>query len=156
MGVNAGVEILRGRAAFEGPHQVRVGDRVLTAKHILIATGGRPQVPEIPGKELALVSDDIFELREMPRRITVVGGGYIAVEFAGIFNGLGAEWTWCIGATVYCVGSTRRCARRCPKRWPDAAFACTTTPPQVRYTKKPMACVSHLPMTSRACGQTYC
>lgn len=93
---NAGAEILRERAEIEGPHTVRLvgSGRTVTAERILIATGGRPSVPaDLPGVEHALVSDDVFHLPELPKRILVVGGGYIAVEFAGVFNGLGVETT---------------------------------------------------------------
>ena len=62
-------------------------------QHILIATGGWPQVPDIPGKELAITSNEAFYLKDLPRRVLVVGGGYIAVEFAGIFQGLGSATT---------------------------------------------------------------
>ncbi|MCG8588551.1 MAG: glutathione-disulfide reductase [Proteobacteria bacterium] len=87
----AGVEIVRGRAVLTGPNAVRVGDRELTADHILVATGGWPAVPELPGAELGITSNEAFFLRELPRRVLIVGGGYIAVEFAGIFHGLGSE-----------------------------------------------------------------
>ncbi|MSP68249.1 MAG: glutathione-disulfide reductase [Alphaproteobacteria bacterium] len=89
----SGVEIVRGRGHIADPRTVVVGGRRLSAKHILVATGGRPQKPAIPGIEHALVSDQIFDLPRLPGRIVVVGGGYIAVEFAGIFNGLGATTT---------------------------------------------------------------
>ena len=89
----AGVEILTGRAVVTGPHAVRIGDRDYSAEHILVATGGYPAIPEIPGAELAITSDEAFDLPALPRRIAIVGGGYIAVEFAGIFNGLGVEVT---------------------------------------------------------------
>ena len=87
----AGVEIIEGRGKIIGPHQVEVDGRSFTAKHILIATGGWPFVPDIPGKEHVVDSNGIFDLPEFPRRLAVVGGGYIAVEFAGIFHGLGAK-----------------------------------------------------------------
>ncbi|UCH75855.1 MAG: glutathione-disulfide reductase [Rhodospirillales bacterium] len=90
---NAGVTIHRGRATVTGPNAIAVGDETLTAQHILVATGGRPFVPDIRGRELAVISDDMFYLEEFPKRVVVVGGGYIAVEFAGILNGLGAEVT---------------------------------------------------------------
>ena len=89
----AGVELVAGRARITGAHSVAVGDRTLSARHILVATGGRPQMPAIAGIEWAISSDDAFALPELPRRVVVVGGGYIAVEFASIFNGLGAETT---------------------------------------------------------------
>jgi len=88
---NAGVTVIDGRARIEGPQQVSVGEQHFSAERILVATGGWPYVPDIPGREYALTSNEIFALAEFPRRILVVGGGYIAVEFAGIFAGLGAE-----------------------------------------------------------------
>jgi len=90
---NAGVEILDGRATIVDAHTVEVAGRQVTAEHILVATGGKPFVPEIRGREHASISDDMFYLEKFPERVIVVGGGYIAVEFAGIFKGLGAEVT---------------------------------------------------------------
>ncbi len=88
----AGVELIEGRAKMLSPHEVQIGDRTVTAEKILIATGGWPVVPDIPGaREHAITSNEAFYLEEMPKRVIVVGGGYIGVEFAGIFNGLGAE-----------------------------------------------------------------
>ncbi|WP_374323163.1 glutathione-disulfide reductase [Aquipseudomonas alcaligenes] len=89
--VNSGVSLLEGHARILGPHQVEVNGQTYTAGHILIATGGWPQLPEIPGKELAISSNEAFHLQQLPRRVLVVGGGYIAVEFASIFQGLGAQ-----------------------------------------------------------------
>ena len=86
----AGVQIIEGRAVLEDIHRVRVGDKVFTARHILIATGGRSQLPDIPGIELAIDSDGFFELTKQPKRVLVVGGGYIATELAGVFAGLGS------------------------------------------------------------------
>lgn len=88
---NAGVTIMRGTAQFVDRHTLQVGDRTVTAKDILIATGGWPHVPDIPGKEHALDSNQFFDLPELPKQALVVGGGYIAVEFAGILNGLGVD-----------------------------------------------------------------
>lgn len=88
---NAGVELVRGHARLLDCHTVAVEGREYSAETILIATGGRPWVPEFPGSEHVVVSDDVFYLPQLPRRVLVVGGGYIAVEFAGIFNGLGCE-----------------------------------------------------------------
>jgi glutathione reductase (NADPH) len=89
----AGVEIIGGRARLLDRHTVEVDGTAHTARNILIATGARPHPMEIPGTELGISSDDLFYLPELPRRITIVGGGYIAVEFAGIFNGMGSEVT---------------------------------------------------------------
>jgi len=89
----AGVTVLAGRARLVDPHTVEWGGKRISARYILVATGGRPFVPDIPGRELGITSNEAFHLPEMPRRIIVVGGGYIAVEFAGIWNGLGAETT---------------------------------------------------------------
>ena len=90
----SGITIIRGRAALSGPHSVVVdGRQTLTARHILIATGGQPSLPDIAGVEHAISSDQAFYLPQLPQRVVVVGGGYIAVEFASIFNGLGAKTT---------------------------------------------------------------
>ncbi len=89
--VNSGVTLLEGHAKLTGAHEVEVDGQRYSAKHILIATGGWPQIPDIPGKDLAISSNEAFYLKELPKRVLVVGGGYIAVEFAGIFQGLGAK-----------------------------------------------------------------
>ena len=89
--VNSGVTLIEGHAKITGPNEVEVNGQRHTAKHILIATGGWPQIPEIPGHEHAISSNEAFFLKELPKRVLVVGGGYIAVEFAGIFHGLGAK-----------------------------------------------------------------
>jgi glutathione reductase (NADPH) len=85
------VELVRGRAAFAGPHAVRVGDREFTAAHITVATGGHPIIPDVPGAELGITSDDFFELQAMPSRVALLGSGYVSVELAGVFNALGAD-----------------------------------------------------------------
>ena len=87
------VELFESRARVLDPHTVEVAGKKVTAANILVATGGWPTVPNVPGKEHAITSNEAFQLEEMPRRVVIVGGGYIAVEFAGIFNGLGAEVT---------------------------------------------------------------
>lgn len=91
--INAGVEVFEERAELVGPHEVRLASgKTVTAETILVATGGRPHRPvDMPGCELALVSDDVFNLERLPKRMLVVGGGYIAVEFAAIFAQLGVE-----------------------------------------------------------------
>lgn len=90
---NSGVQIFQGHARFEDPHTLSVNGQRITARHVLIATGGTPALPSIPGIEHAITSNEAFDLPTLPRRVLVVGGGYIAVEFAGIFNGLGSEVT---------------------------------------------------------------
>jgi glutathione reductase (NADPH) len=88
----SGVKIHMGRGRLMDRHTIEVGGETVTADKILIATGGRPEVPPIPGHEFAITSNEAFHLPDpLPRRITIVGGGYIAVEFAGIFHGLGCE-----------------------------------------------------------------
>ena len=89
----ANAEIIEGRARIVDPNTVAVGDRHYTARKILIATGGWPHKPDFPGREHAITSNEIFDLESFPQRLLVVGGGYIAVEFAGIFNGLGSQVT---------------------------------------------------------------
>lgn len=73
------------------PHTVDISGERIRARHILVAVGGRPYVPDIPGKEFAITSDEALDLPSRPEKICIVGGGYIALEFAGIFNGLGSE-----------------------------------------------------------------
>ena len=91
---NNDVTHFRSRAVVVDPHTVKLADgRTFTTKHILVATGGTPFVPEFPGSEHAITSNEIFHLTEMPKRAIIVGGGYIASEFAGILNGLGADVT---------------------------------------------------------------
>ena len=89
----AGAEIVTGWGQLLDPHTVQVGERRLRGRHILIATGGTPFMPDIAGSELALSSDQMFDLDPFPKRLVVVGGGYIACEFASIFRKLGAEVT---------------------------------------------------------------
>ena len=89
----AGVEIMRGRAAVVDPHTVELNGRRFSARHILLATGSWPTIPQIPGSNHAITSNEAFHLDRLPRRAVVVGGGYIAVEFASIFNGLGVQTT---------------------------------------------------------------
>lgn len=88
-----GVAIVEGRARLIDAHTVAVGDRRLTARHVLIATGGWPVVPSFPGAEHVITSNEAFFLERLPERVVILGGGYIAVEFAGIFHGLGAHVT---------------------------------------------------------------
>ncbi len=87
----AGARIFEARARFIDPHTLQVGDERITAERIVIATGGHPTRPDIPGADLGIVSDDAFYLEKLPKRVAIIGSGYIGVEFAGIFAGLGAE-----------------------------------------------------------------
>jgi glutathione reductase (NADPH) len=87
----SGVTLYPHHGSFIDPHRLQVGDETISAERILIATGGRPWVPEIPGIEHVITSDEAFDLPELPQRVAIVGGGFIACEFAGIFNGLGSE-----------------------------------------------------------------
>jgi glutathione reductase (NADPH) len=89
----SGVTIHKARATIVDPHTVEVEGRRVTAKHILVATGGWPVTPDIPGFEHSVTSNECFYLKSLPRRIAVLGGGYIAVEFASIFKGLGSAVT---------------------------------------------------------------
>lgn len=89
------VEVMHGAARLVDAHTVLVNGKPVTAEHILVATGGTPFVPQIPGIEHAITSNEVFDLPQLPKRVLIVGGGYIAVEFAGILNGLGAQVTLC-------------------------------------------------------------
>ncbi len=90
---DAGVRHVQGRARIVGPHAVEVAGERYSAEHILVATGGWPTRPDVPGAELGVTSNEVFYLDTLPRRAIIVGGGYIAVEFAGIFHGLGVDVT---------------------------------------------------------------
>ncbi|HEY8508295.1 MAG TPA: glutathione-disulfide reductase [Steroidobacteraceae bacterium] len=90
---NRKVELIRGYARFVAPRVIEAAGRKLTAPHIVIATGGRPLYPLIPGAELGITSDGFFELEKRPERVAIVGSGYVAVEFAGIFAALGSKVT---------------------------------------------------------------
>ncbi len=90
---NAGCDLHWGRATVVDAHTVAVGEQRFSARHILVAVGGWPFVPDIPGKEHVVTSNEAFFLDKLPKRMVIVGGGYIAVEFAGIFHGLGVEVT---------------------------------------------------------------
>ena len=90
---NSGAETIRGRAKIVDEHTVEVNGEHITAERILIATGGWPSIPDIPGKEHIISSNEAFFLESLPEKIIIVGGGYIAVEFAGIFHGLGVDTT---------------------------------------------------------------
>lgn len=90
---DAGVHLIGGRAVIRDAHTVEIAGRRLSAEHLLVATGGRAVRPDIPGAELGITSDEVFHLATLPRRALLVGGGYIAVEFASIFSGLGVETT---------------------------------------------------------------
>jgi glutathione reductase (NADPH) len=87
-----GVEIFSERAEIRGPHEIQLASgRTVTARFILIAVGATPQILDVPGKELAITSNDVFHLEALPQRIVIVGGGYIALEFAGIFREFGCQ-----------------------------------------------------------------
>ena len=90
---NAGVTVMEGRATLKGPHTVVVNGSEFSCRHILIATGGWPSVPAIPGIEHAITSNEFFFLPELPESALIIGGGYIAVEFAGILHNLGVKTT---------------------------------------------------------------
>lgn len=88
---DSGVKLFPVHGKLIDSHQVQVGEDIVSADKILIATGGRPWTPDIPGAEYSITSDEAFHLESLPARVIVVGGGFIACEFAGIFNGLGSE-----------------------------------------------------------------
>ena len=87
-----GCEVIRQRAVLKDPHTIELADGTTkTAKHILVAVGGQPKVPPIENADLGVVSDDVFHLETIPKKMLIVGGGYIGCEFAGVFNGMGAD-----------------------------------------------------------------
>ena len=100
----AGVELIQSRAKFLDPHTLEVDGRKITADKILIAVGGRPAKPDLPGMEYAITSNDMFHLTQQPKHIAVIGAGYIGVEFASIMNGLGCQVTQIIRKDKILVG----------------------------------------------------
>lgn len=90
---NANIDMIEGYASLIDPHTVMVNDKHYSCKRILIATGSRPDIPELPGRQYILSSNEMFFLEKLPETMVIVGGGYIAVEFAGIFNALGVKIT---------------------------------------------------------------
>ena len=122
----AGVALHEGRATLLDAHTVQVNDRQYTAKNILVATGGWPTVPDFPGSEHAITSNEAFYLPTFPEKVVVVGGGYIAVEFAGIFAGLGAQTTQLYRGPLFLRGfdeSVREfVAQELPKKGIDLKF----------------------------------
>jgi len=101
---DAGVTQFEGRGRLVDAHTVMIGEHAVTAERILISTGSRPVLPPTPGIKHAITSNEALELAELPKRIVVVGGGYIAVEFAGIFNALGSEVTMVIRGQLPLTG----------------------------------------------------
>jgi glutathione reductase (NADPH) len=91
--VDAGVNVIEDHAEVIDPHTVIIGGKKITARYILVAVGSWPMVPEFPGSQYAITSNEAFYLPALPERVVIVGGGYVGVEFAGIFHGLGARTT---------------------------------------------------------------
>ncbi|PLW83590.1 glutathione-disulfide reductase [Kineobactrum sediminis] len=122
----ANAEVIDGRARLVDAHTVAVGDQHYSAEKILIATGGWPHIPVFPGSELAITSNEVFDLDTFPKRLVIVGGGYIAVEFAGIFNGLGSRVTQLYRGPLFLRGFDPdirgHAAREIPKTGVDLRF----------------------------------
>ncbi len=105
----AGVERIEGTAKITGPQSVSIGGREITCENLLVAPGAWPFMPDLPGIEHAITSNEAFYLEEMPQRVVIVGGGYIAVEFAGIFNGMGAQVTQLYRGELFLRGFDEDC-----------------------------------------------
>src|SRR5262245_27275697 len=133
---DAGVTRIDGRARFVDPHTVAIGEGQIRAEHILIATGSWPSLPATPGIEHAITSNEVFHLDALPERVVVVGGGYIAVEFAGIFHGMGAATTQLYRGDLFLRGFDgdvrRTLAAEMKKRGVDLRFRSDVT--QIRKT----------------------
>ncbi len=106
------VETFRARATLTGPNRVKVGDREISARHVLVATGARPLVPDLPGAEHGITSNEIFHLEALPKRAIICGAGYIANEFAGILHELGVEVTLVVRSDTLLRGWDRSLADR--------------------------------------------
>lgn len=147
--VNSGVTLLEGHARLLDAHSVEVDGQRFSAKHILVATGGWPQVPDIPGKEHAITSNEAFFLERLPRRVLVVGGGYIAVEFASIFNGLGAETTLLYRRDLFLRGFDRSVREHLRDELGKKGLTCSSTATLPVSTNRPMVA---WPRPSRTAG----
>jgi len=127
----AGVTRLEGRARIVDAHTVSVGNQTYTARYILIAVGGWPTLLEIPGAEHAITSNEAFHLEQLPQRVAIVGGGYIAVEFAGIFHGLGSQVTQLYRGPLFLRGFDddvrTHLAEEMRKKGVDLRFDCNIT-----------------------------
>ena len=126
---NSGVELYEHRARVTGTNEITLADgKTITTSHILVATGGHPTRPDIPGAELGIVSDDAFFLEKLPDKVMVVGGGYIGVEFAGIFHGLGVETIQIYRGEMFLRGfdddSRRFLAEQMQRQGLDLRFHC--------------------------------
>jgi glutathione reductase (NADPH) len=123
---DSGVTIIEGRAELVDPHTVVADGKPITAKYILVAVGSWPMVPKFPGSEHAITSNETFYLKNSPRRMIIVGGGYIGVEFAGIFHGLGVEVTQLYWGPLFLRGFDDDCretlAHEMKKRGIDLRF----------------------------------
>lgn len=105
----SGAQLIDGRATLLDPHTVAVGETRCTAGRILIATGGWPRVPPLPGREHVITSNEVFHLESLPQRAVVVGGGYVAVEFAGILHGFGVHITQLYRGDLFLRGFDQEC-----------------------------------------------
>lgn len=103
----AGARLIRGRATLNGPHEILVDGQLYSAERILVATGAHPSLPEFPGNEHVLSSDQIFDMDHLPDRLLIIGGGYIACEFAGIFHCLGVKVTQLYRGELFLRGFDR-------------------------------------------------
>ena len=137
----AGVTIYKQRARLTDPHTVELADGTThTAKHILVAVGGRPARPDIAGEDLGIVSDDIFHLDALPKKLLIVGAGYIGCEFAGIFNGLGTAVSMFVrkaqilrGFDDEARGHVADCMQKRGRQHPDRLRADRDRAPRRRY-----------------------
>ena len=128
---NNNVTLYEARASLSDAHTIELGGETVTAANILIATGGWPVIPDIPGKEHAITSNEAFYLPDLPRRVVVVGGGYIAVEFAAIFHGYGAKVTQLYRGELFLRGFDvdvrRTLADEMKKKGIELRFNCNAT-----------------------------
>jgi len=127
----AGATLIKGKAAITGPHEVSVAGTSYSAERILIATGSRPFVPEFPGSDLMVTSDEVFALQHLPARALIIGGGYIATEFTGIFHGLGVAACQAYRGELFLRGFDKEIrtyvAEQMRKKGIDLRFHCQPT-----------------------------
>ncbi|MGK7949039.1 MAG: glutathione-disulfide reductase [Xenococcaceae cyanobacterium] len=133
---NSKVKVYQGYGKFIDSHTIAIGDEKVTAEKILIAVGGKPVKPDdIPGIEHAITSDDIFHLQEQPKRIVIIGGGYIGVEFASILNGLGTEVTLVIRRDKILYGFDEDIRSEIQEGMQNHGIRILTNKPKIAITK---------------------
>ena len=140
----AGVTVIKGRATLLDDHSIDINGKTISAERILIATGGWPSVPDVPGREHVITSNEAFFLEELPERIIIVGGSYIAVEFAGIFHGLGVDTTLIYRGPLFLRGFDHELREMLADEMRKKGIKLLFNTNIERIEKNGLACTAHL------------